>query len=98
MELIWKEITKKISKYQTLLKCVILYGYYKLKLLRDSKNIYIVLQIIYRMTEFTVNIFGCFVQKSSEAETLLIDRFLTILNAKKARIRQLDAQIKSAKR
>jgi hypothetical protein len=50
------------------------------------------------MTEFTVNIFGCFVQKSSEAETLLIDRFLTILNAKKARIRQLDAQIKSAKR
>jgi hypothetical protein len=37
-------------------------------------------------------------QKSSEAETLLIDRFLPILNAKKARIRQLEAQIKSAKR
>ncbi len=58
----------------------------------------IVLLIIYRITELRVNIYSCFLQKSNEAETLLIDRFLPILNAKKARIRQLEAQIKSAKR
>jgi hypothetical protein len=58
----------------------------------------IVLLVIYPITELRVHIYSCFLQKSSEAETLLIDRFLPILNAKKARIRHLEAQIKSAKR
>lgn len=39
-----------------------------------------------------------FLQKCSEAEDLLIDRFLPILNAKKGRIRDLETQLKSAKR